>query len=151
MAEMWRDEWLENKALEIKIQRKNRVFVNIARNDFRTAMERLVNVKGFNQISAITGIDIGNEIEVIYHLTHNGLVLSISSRVPKDKPLLPTIVDLIPGSALYEREVHDILGVSFEGNPDESPLVLPDNWPRDIYPLRQEWTPEKIKKRLEKK
>lgn len=148
-AKEWRDEWLRGRALEIKIQRDRRIFVKVARNDFREVIERLVKVEGFSRIATITGIDVGKEIEVIYHLTRKELVLSISSRVPKEELVLPTIVDLIPGSAFYEREVHDLLGVLFDGNPDLSPLVLADGWPSDVHPLRKEWTSERIERRLE--
>jgi NADH:ubiquinone oxidoreductase subunit C len=146
-AEEWRNEWLEGRALEITVQRDRRVFITVAKDDFRKVMERLV--KGFSQIAMITGIDIGEEIEVIYHLTRRGLVLSLRTRVPKEEPVLPTIVDLIPGSVFYEREVHELLGVTFNGNSDMSPLILPDGWPSDVYPLRKEWTSERIKHRLE--
>ena len=148
-AKGWRGEWLRGRALEIKIQRDRRIFVKVARNDFREVIERLVKVEGFSRIATITGIDVGKEIEVIYHLTRKELVLSISSRVPKEELVLPTIVDLIPGSAFYEREVHDLLGVLFDGNPDLSPLVLADGWPSDVHPLRKEWTSERIERRLE--
>ena len=56
--------------------------------------------------------------------------------VPEGKPVAPTITDVIPGAVLYEREVHDLLGVEFEGHPDLSPLLLPDDWPREVHPLR---------------
>jgi len=145
----WCDEWLEGRALGITIQRNRRVFVTVAKEDFRKTMERLVKTKGFTHITTITGVDIGREIEVIYHLARKGLVLSLRTRVSKKEPVLPTVVDLIPGSAFYEREVHDLLGVTFNGNPDLSPLVLPEGWPDDVHPLRKEWTSERIKRRLE--
>jgi len=70
--------------------------------------------------------------------------------VAKDKPILPTITDLIPGATLYEREVHDLLGITFKGHPDLSPLILPEGWPPDVYPLRKEWTIEKIQEKVTK-
>ncbi len=105
----------------------------------------------FTHISTINGVDVGDEIEVIYHLSlHGSTELSLKVRTPKDKPILPTITDIIPGATLYEREVHDLLGVTFEGHPDLSPLVLPEGWPADVYPLRKEWTIEKIEKEVAK-
>ncbi|RLG90884.1 hydrogenase large subunit, partial [Candidatus Bathyarchaeota archaeon] len=66
-----------------------------------------------------------------------------------EKPVVPTITDIIPGAVLYEREVHDLLGVAFEGHPDLSPLVLPEEWPERVYPLRKEYTLEKLRKLTE--
>jgi len=145
----WRDKWLERKAIGITVQQSRRVFVTVSQDDFRKTMERLVKIRGFTQIATITGLDIGKEIEVIYHLKHKELVLSLRTRTSKKEPVIPTIVDLIPGSALYEREVHDLFGVTFIGNPDLSPLLLPEGWPDDVYPLRKKWTSEIIKHKLE--
>lgn len=146
----WRDAWLEERSTAITIKRDRRIFITVARKGFREVLGWLVKVKGFTHMSTITGLDVGTEIEVIYHLARKEVVLSVRVLVPKDEPALPSVIDIIPGSAFYEREVHDLLGVAFHGNPDQSPLLLPDDWPSDVYPLRREWPPERIKKRLER-
>jgi membrane-bound hydrogenase subunit beta len=146
----WRDAWLEERASAVTIQRDRRIFVTVARNALKEVLEWLVKVKDFTYMSTMTGSDVGMEIEVIYHLACKAVVLSVRVLVPKDDPTLPSVIDLIPGSAFYEREVHDLLGVAFHGNPDQSPLVLPDGWPSDVHPLRREWPPERIKRRLER-
>lgn len=148
-GEVWRGAWLEERAVEIKVPSRRRVFVEVARADFKAVMEWLVTEKSFTHIVTMTGIDVGHEIEVIYHLAQGAVVLSLRVCVSKEEPVLPSIVDLVPGSAFYEREVHDLLGVSFEGNQDLSPLVMPDGWPSDIHPLRREWPAARIKRRLE--
>jgi NADH:ubiquinone oxidoreductase subunit C len=147
--EPWRGAALEERAVTIKVQSRRRVFVDVARADFKAVMEWLVTERGFTHVITMTGIDVGHEMEVIYHLAHGALVLSLRVRVSKEDPTVPSIVDLVPGAAFYEREVHDLFGVSFEGNQDLSPLVLPDDWPREIHPLRREWPAERIKRRLE--
>lgn len=137
--------------LEVKIPRPRRIFVHVRKNAFRKAVRHLKEEENFTHISTITGVDVREEIEVIYHLSRDGRIeLSLKVRVPKDKPALPTITDLIPGATLYEREVHDLLGVTFEGHPDLSLLVLPEEWPPDVYPLRKEWTIEKIQEKIMK-
>jgi len=37
--------------------------------------------------------------------------------------------------------VHDLLGVDVRGNHNMKPLVLPDDWPPDAYPLRKDFKP----------
>jgi len=74
--------------------------------------------------------------------------VSVNVRAPKEAPLLQSLVDLIPGAAIYEREVHDLFGVEFEGNPDLSPLLLPDGWPEGVYPLRKWWSTERLLSKL---
>jgi len=135
--------------LESEVPRPRRIFILVNEKAFGKAIRYLTKKMGFTHVSTITGVDVGKEIEVIYHLNRGGKIeLSLKVRVTKDKPVLPTITDLIPGATLYEREVHDLLGVSFEGHPDLSPVILPEGWPPDVYPLRKEWTIEKVQKRI---
>jgi NADH:ubiquinone oxidoreductase subunit C len=137
--------------LETKIPRPRRIFVHVRKNVFKKIIRYMAQKADFTHISTITGVDVGEEIEVIYHLSRDGRIeLSLKVRTPKDNPILPTVTDIIPGATLYEREVHDLLGVTFEGHPDLSPLVLPEGWPSGVYPLRREWTIEKIEKEVAK-
>jgi len=140
---------LLEKAKEIRIPRARRMFMTINKTDFWKSMKKLVDSEGFRHLSTITGIDVGSKIEIIYHLTREDLVLSLKVKTSKKNPVLPSIVKLIPGAILYEREVHDFLGVTFEGNPDLSPLLLPDEWPSGICPLRKEWSSQDIWKATE--
>jgi NADH-quinone oxidoreductase subunit C len=141
------DGWFAGGGWGVSARRKHRVFVETS-GDFKRATAWLINA-GVTQIAAITGIDQGETIEILHHLTHGGYVISLRSRVLKAAPEMPSVVDLLPGSALFEREVHDMFGVTFHGNPDLSPLLLPDGWPRDVYPMRSEWTTETLRERLE--
>ena len=143
-----KDNFLE-KAKEIRTPRARRMFITINKTDFWKSMKELVESEGFKHLSAITGIDIGSKIEVIYHLIRGDLLLSLKVKTLKKNPVLPSIVKLIPGAILYEREVHDLFGVVFEGNPDLSPLLLPDEWPSDVYPLRKELISQDVWKATE--
>ena len=145
------EEAIGEDLLEVEIPRPRRIFAHIRRNSFKKAFRYLAQKASFTHLSTITGVDVGEGIEAIYHLSHDGRIeLSLRVRVPKDNPTLPTITDIIPGATLYEREVHDLLGVTFQGHPDLSPLLLPEEWPPNIYPLRKEWTAEKIEKEVAK-
>ncbi len=137
--------------LIIEIPRPRRIFILIRKKVFGETIRCLTKKMGFSHVSTITGVDVGKEIEVIYHLNRGGTIeLSLKVRVPKDKAVLPTMTNLVPGATLYEREVHDLLGVTFEGHPDLSPIILPEGWPLDVYPLRKEWTIEKIQENVTK-
>ena len=140
---------LLEKAKEIRTPRARRMFITINKTDFWKSMKELVESEGFKHLSAITGIDTGSKIEVIYHLIRGDLMLSLKVKTLKKNPVLPSIVKLIPGAILYEREVHDLFGVVFEGNPDLSPLLLPDEWPSNVYPLRKELISQDVWKATE--
>jgi len=101
---------------------------------------------GFKHLSTITGVDAGKDFEILYHLAYKGAVeLTLGVSVPKGEPHIPTVADLIPIALFYEREVHEFFGVIFDGHPDLSPLLLPDGWPKDVYPLRKDCTFEELK------
>lgn len=56
-----------------------------------------------------------------------------------------TISDLFRASDWYELEAHDLLGVEFNGRPLRR-LVLPEDWPEGLYPLRKDVSVDDIRK-----
>ena len=143
---------LGENLIKVKIPRERRIFISIRKDALREAVNYLVKVLDLRHLSTITGVDLGGEISLIYHLTYRGsIVISITITVSKENPVAPTITDLIPGAVLYEREVHDLLGVRFKGHPDLSPLILPEGWPEDVYPLRKECKLEELRELTSKK
>jgi Ni,Fe-hydrogenase III component G len=139
--------YLKDNIVEIKNPRERRIFLRVKREAFRESLEYVINDLGFKHLSTITGVDVGTEIELLYHMVLNdAVVLTLGFSVPKEKPITRTITDLVPSAVLYEREVHELLGVDFEGHPNLIPLVLPEGWPQDVYPLRKERQFEELRK-----
>ncbi|MEM1673934.1 MAG: NADH-quinone oxidoreductase subunit C [Candidatus Bathyarchaeia archaeon] len=89
-------------------------------------------------LSAIVGLDLGDEIELIYSIRVDGSLLHIETSVPKSDPKIESICDLIPGADFHEREVFDLLGVDFLGHPSLKRLILPEDWPEKLFPLRKD-------------
>ena len=59
--------------------------------------------------------------------------------VPQYELVLPSTTSRVPAASWYEREVMDLLGLKAEGHPDPRRLVLPDDWPEGVYPLREDY------------
>jgi NADH-quinone oxidoreductase subunit C len=103
----------------------------------------------FNTASGVDGRD---RMEILYHFTLDDIDLVLSLRVTLAKTDL-RIDSLTPlSSAFYwiEREIHELLGIDFVGHPNLQRLLLPEDWPRDVHPLRkdfQEWDPNAIRDR----
>ena len=68
------------------------------------------------------------------------------------------VVLVLPQRYLFEQEQAGqpyyhclkLLGINFKGHPDLRKLLLPDNWPEGVYPLRcdyKEWDKEAIRDR----
>lgn len=140
-------QFLREDMLETKVPKDRRIFISIKPEALKKAVGFLVNDLEFKHLSTISGSDLGEELELIYHLAYKGSIeLSLRIIIPESNPVVPTITDSIPGAVLYEREVHDMLGVVFEGHPDLSPLILPEGWPQNVYPLRKEEKFEDLRK-----
>jgi len=145
-------DFLKENLVRAAVPRERRVFISIKKDALKDTVKYLVKNLKFKHLSTITGMDLGEEIEVIYHLAYKGsIVLSLRLTVSEKNPSVPTITDLIPGAVLYEREIHDLLGVKFEGHPDLSPLILPEGWPQGVYPLRKEHKPKHLREITSKK
>ncbi len=87
----------------------------------------------------------------MYHFWRGKVFITVKTDVPKSRPHIPTISSVLPSSLLYEAEVKDLLGVTFDGNPlMGTRLLLPDIYPEDAPPpLTKEADPEKIRKMME--
>jgi NADH:ubiquinone oxidoreductase subunit C len=120
----------------ISMPRNGRIFVNVNRENLRILVQSLKN-EGFSHLSAITGLEAEDGIKLLYHMSSSGTILTLRVKIPLNDATAPTIMDIIPGATLYEREVHDLLGVKFEGHGNLERLILPDSWPENKYPLRK--------------
>ena len=104
----------------------------------RDALKVMLETDGSAGIIALTGLDLGETIGLMYHIRSNGGIFTIRTEVPKQNPKLATIADILPGAVFHEREAADLFGVVFEGHPNPARLVLPDDWPVGLYPLRKD-------------
>jgi NADH:ubiquinone oxidoreductase subunit C len=102
---------------------------------------------GFPRLSAISGVDIGKEIELIYHVFSEDYYVNVRVPVPKKTLEIKTVTGIYPGANLFEREVHEMLGVDFPGHPNLEKLFLNENSPKT--PLRKDFAekPEKGKEK----
>jgi Ni,Fe-hydrogenase III component G len=88
-----------------------------------------------------SGLDLRKHMEILYHFTIEEINLVISLRVKLDKSSLE-IDSLSPhfeAANWIEREMHELLGINFKGHPDLRRLLLSDEWPKDVYPLRRDY------------
>ena len=59
-------------------------------------------------------------------------------RVAAERPECPSLVPVLPAVHWDEREARDLYGIEPLGHPDPRRLVLPDDWPAGLYPLRKD-------------
>ena len=72
-------------------------------------------------------------------------LLSLSSRqrvrirvqVPESDPTVDSVVEIYPGADSMEREAYDMVGIIFEGHPDMTRILMPEDW--EGHPLRKDY------------
>ena len=100
------------------------------RDDPETALDCLSNE---------TGVDYKDRIEVVYHLFsykhRHGCVLKV--KLPRENPVVATVEDVWSAANWMEREIFDLLGVTFQGHSDMRRILMPEDWLG--YPLRKDF------------
>ena len=121
-----------------KVTNERRVTAITDKQHYREALLTL-KANDILHLSTITGVDLGEEIAVIYHIDcGEGALLNLKLFLPKNAPNLLSVTDIFPGAILYERDLMEMLGVVVENHPDPRRLFLPEDWPEGNYPLRKE-------------
>jgi NADH-quinone oxidoreductase subunit C len=100
---------------------------------------------GFDHIGTVSGVDwiAKNELEVEYFVGSStpgqeDFILALSERVARDNPVVPTLIDVWRGAEYHERETHEMFGINFQGHPNQSHILLPEDW-NDLPPLRKDY------------
>jgi len=93
----------------------------------------------FNYMTTITVVDYYQYFEVIYlfvSMEHNHS-LTVKARCSREDPSLPSLVSLWRSADHQEREIYDLMGITFEGHPNMKRIVL---WPEfQGHPLRKDY------------
>lgn len=77
--------------------------------------------------------------ELIYQLRNMGTHRELRVRVfvPEDDPKAPSAHDIYAPANWDERETWDMFGIEFEGHPDLTRILMPDDWVG--HPLRRDY------------
>jgi len=137
----------------LKVNRKSqkRAYIDIYPKDVVDVVRYIFKDMGlrFNIASAVDDFD---ELEILYHFTYDPTAIIISVRAmlkDKNDPHIDTITGVTRSAWWIEREIHELFGIEFDGNNDLRPLLLPDDWPSGVYPLRKNFVVPKRDSRKE--
>ncbi len=68
--------------------------------------------------------------------------LRVIAEVPVGDPSIESITPVYPGMSFAEREVYDLYGITFDGHPDLTRILMPDDWVG--HPLRKDDAPARV-------
>lgn len=120
-------------------------WIEVNSSEIRNWVEEFLKSGKFRLLSTISGYESGENFYLVYHFVDTEGEVNVRTSVPKENPVLPSVSTVLPGSVLYEREIQDLLGVKFQGIIDSRRLILPEQWPEGVYPLRKDFKPEEVK------
>ena len=93
------------------------------------------------RLATASGMDTRDRIEVLYHYCFDvqDIIVTLRTWGEKPDPEVDSIAQICPGANFIEREMFDLLGIKFRGHPDPRRLILADDWPEGVYPLRRDY------------
>ena len=95
----------------------------------------------FDYLNYITAVDNKKYFLVVYNLVSlkNNVSLVLKTRCDdRSNPAVPSLVELWKGAALQEREIFDLMGISFDKHPNMKRIFLWDGFTG--HPLRKDFT-----------
>ncbi|MBN2042212.1 MAG: NADH-quinone oxidoreductase subunit C [Candidatus Aenigmarchaeota archaeon] len=120
--------------MEEVIVKGNEIWTKFDSSKLKNIMKKLHD-SGIQRVITISGVDVAEGIDVIYHMEHEGTVINLRTTLPKEKPEIDTITGIFPGADLFERELMEMLGVTVNGHPNPKRLFLAEQSPKN--PLRR--------------
>ena len=117
-----------------------RVYVEIKPESIKEVAKYVFKDLGA-RFNIASGLDARHHMEILYHFTIEEIDLLISLRVKLDKSKLEidSLANMFEGANWIEREITEMLGIKFNDHPDMRRLLLPDDWPEGVYPLRRDY------------
>ena len=127
-------------------------YVDLSPDNLIPAVQKLKE-HGVTHLSTIPAYDCDEGYRILYIMNvpvkdEKWGKLTLVATVDKNKPEIESLTSEIPGAEFYEREVFDMLGITFHNHPDHRRFLSPDIMPDDVFPLRKDITYQEIRDRL---
>ena len=130
---------LGERAADVQVRSPRRVYIDLAPGDLQEAAHTLFVDMGARYAIA-SGVQTESGFEVLHHFAFDADHLLVTLRVrtdDEDAPEFDSLAPMIKGAEFIEREMNDLLGIRFRGHPRPERLILSDDWPEGVHPLRR--------------
>ncbi len=116
-------------------------FVMVNPKNLTDIMLFLRDEKGleFDYLSCLSGMEIKDNLGVVYHLfsVKHSHRITIKVEVSKENPDVPTLEKVWLSADWHEREAYDMFGINFVGHHNLIRILSPYDW--EGYPLRKDY------------
>ena len=139
--------------VEVSVLEDTRMAVSVPLESI-FAVLRYLSDNGFDHLALVSCVDWqeDGELEVVYVLTSymknntdyisdQKLHLFLKTRISRENPELKSVIGIYENAEPYEREIHELFGVHFEGHPRLTPLFLEREY--EIPPFRKDFDTRK--------
>ncbi|WP_069803830.1 NADH-quinone oxidoreductase subunit C [Thermogemmatispora onikobensis] len=118
-----------------RVMKGNYLGIEVDRAHLVAVCRFLRDQLGFDLLSCVSGVDMLDHLETVYHLrsTTRGSLLQIKVRLEAENPEVDSVVSVWPTANWLERETYDLFGIRFTGHPDLRRMLLDDDF--EGYPL----------------
>ena len=131
------------------------IWFEIDNSIFRKFVEQLTKLEKYPHLAVASGYEEGKNIKLVYHFSiyfserAKEISINVTVVIPKSKPEVETITDIIPGALITEQEKQEMLGVKVKGIPKNERVFISHDFPEGIYPWRKDKTnAEKLARNL---
>jgi NADH-quinone oxidoreductase subunit C len=141
----------ETAVSEASAEQTEKTVLHLTRDEYVAKVRELYEA-GFVMCADLTAVDYlehmdrplpdgvtGERFEIVVGLLNLGAATRVRIRVqvPADDVHIASLFDVYPGADAMEREVYDMFGIIFDGHPDLTRILMPEDW--EGHPLRKDF------------
>ncbi|MDO9576059.1 MAG: NADH-quinone oxidoreductase subunit C [bacterium] len=133
-------EKLGKRVLNWVKKNERRYYIEISKKDLEESVKILFKDLGL-RFSIASGVDTIDNFEILYHFSadREDKFFSLRVKISKENPEVPCISGIITAAKWIEREIWELLGINFTGHPELKKLLLAEDWPDGVCPLRKDY------------
>ncbi|HEX6488478.1 MAG TPA: NADH-quinone oxidoreductase subunit C [Candidatus Dormibacteraeota bacterium] len=123
-------------------------WITVAPDALRASLTALRDEDGYEALSFMTCVDhlasvapaAPERFELVYEVRsyrHRKLLRVRTFVAEAERVVAPSVADIYPNANWDERETYDLFGIEFEGHPDLTRILMPEDWVG--HPLRRDY------------
>jgi NADH-quinone oxidoreductase subunit C len=132
------------EALRAVVVDRDELTIHVAPEHIKTVCQLMRDDESlrFELCNSVSGVDYpeqADRLHVVYHLTSMTFRrrVRLETAVSTTEPHVPSVTEVYPTADWQERETYDMFGVIFDGHPNLTRILMPDDW--EGYPQRKDY------------